>query len=393
MRVTLDDDNAQLRHELREYFDGLLTDEVRAGLAEEGETGGPVTDRIRRQMGTDGILGLGWPAEYGGKDRGPIANYLLYSEAYKADAPLPMITLTTVAPTIMSLGTAEQKEYFLPRILAGEIVVSIGYTEPEAGTDLASLTTSARRDGDEFVINGSKVFTSGALGADWIWLAARTNPDAPKHKGISLILVPTTSEGFSATPIETVGGVSTTATYYDDVRVPVTNVIGDIDGGWRLITTQLNHERVGLAAYSGIAEGMLEDTTAWLTDQRTPDGRPYTDLPWVRTTLARATALSTAMSLMNWKMVEATASGTVDPGQASAAKVFATEAAIEIYRHLLELVGSAGMNVTGVPTSLTDGRLALMNLSAQINTFGGGVAEIQKEIVAWTTLGMTRGTR
>lgn len=138
---------------------------------------------------------------------------------------------------------------------------------------------------------------------------------------------------------------------------------------------------------------MLEDTTAWLTDQRTPDGRPYTDLPWVRTTLARATALSTAMSLMNWKMVEATASGTVDPGQASAAKVFATEAAIEIYRHLLELVGSAGMNVTGVPTSLTDGRLALMNLSAQINTFGGGVAEIQKEIVAWTTLGMTRGTR
>ena len=393
MQLTLNEENALLRQELKEYFANLLSDEVRRELAEEGETGGEATRRVVRQMGSDGILGLGWPMEYGGQDRGPIANYLLYSEAYKANAPLPMITLTTVAPTIMALGTQEQKDYFLPKILAGELVFSIGYTEPEAGTDLASLKTSAKRDGDELVINGNKIFTSGALGADWIWLAARTNLDVPKHKGISLILVPTTSEGFSATPINTVGGVGTTATYYDNVRVPVSNVIGNLDEGWRLITTQLNHERVGLAAYSGIAERMVEDATDWVADQSTPTGQPYTGLPWVRTTLARATALANAMSLMNWKMVEATASGTVDPGQASAAKVFATEAAIEIYRLLLELVGSAGMNISSVPRSLTDGRLALMNLSAQINTFGGGVAEIQKEIVAWTTLGMTRGTR
>lgn len=393
MHFKLDAEHLALKEKLKQYFEDLLTDEVRAGLHKEGENGGTMRDTVMRQMGADGILGLGWPKEYGGEGLGSVANYLLYSEAYKADAPLPMITLTTVAPTLMSLGTQAQKDYFLPKILAGEIVFSIGYTEPEAGTDLASLRTTAHREGDEFVINGSKIFTSGALGADWIWLAARTDPDAPKHKGISIILVPTASEGFTATPIHTVGGVSTTTTFYDNIRVPVSNVVGEINQGWKLITTQLNHERVGLAAYSGICEGMLSDVFDWLKAQRTTDGGNYTDVPWVRSTLARATALNSVMSLMNWQLVESTASGDVDPGQASAAKVFATEAAIEIYRHLLELTGHAGMRVTDVPKSIIDGRLALMNLSAQINTFGGGVAEIQREIVAWTTLGMKRGVR
>lgn len=393
VHFTLDDETLVLQSELRAYFAALLTAEVRQQLHLEGERGGPTRSRVLRQMGADGWLGIGWPAEYGGSDRGPAAQFVLFSEAYRANAPLPMITLTTVAPTLMAHGSQQQRDYFLPRILAGELVFAIGYTEPEAGTDLASLRTSARRDGDELVINGNKVFTSGADGADWIWLAARTNPDVPKHKGISLILVPTTDPGFSATPIKTVGGVSTTATYYDDVRVPVRNVVGGLDNGWKLITTQLNHERVGLAAFSGISVGMLEDAKQWAARQFLPDGRPYTDLPWVRTALARATALANVMSLMNWRLVEATAADVTDPGQASAAKVYATEAALEIYRLTLEVVGAAGLEVSEAPSSITDGRLALMNLSAQINTFGGGVAEIQREIVAWTTLGMTRGTR
>lgn len=393
MHVKLSDEDLRLREELREYFDRLLTDEVRTGLHEEGETGGPVRSAVMAQIGADGWFGIGWPEEFGGQNKGHRAQFILYSEAYRAQAPLPMVTLTTVAPTIMTHGSQEQKDYFLPKILRGELVFSIGYTEPEAGTDLATLRTAAVRDGEEFVINGSKIFTSGGTGADWIWLAARTNQSAPKHKGISLILVPTTAQGFAATPIKAIGQVETSATYYDDVRVPVSNVIGEIDEGWRLITTQLNHERVGLAAYSGICDGMLDDVTRAVAWKTTADGAPYADLPWVRAALARATALNSAMNLMNWRLVEATATEAVDPGEASAAKIYATEAAVEIYRLLLEILGEDALHIDEVPTGIADGRTAVMNLGAQINTFGGGVAEIQREIVAWTRLGMKRGQR
>lgn len=382
-----------LREELRSYFAALLTDEVRAGLRKEGEKGGPVLAATMRQMGADGWLGIGWPQEYGGQGRGPEAQFVFYDEAYRAEAPIPMITMTTVGPTLMSHGTQEQKDYFLPKILAGELIFSIGYTEPEAGTDLASLTTRAVHDGDDYVINGSKVFTSGGDGADWIWLAARTDPEAPKHKGISLILVPTSDPGFSATPIHTVGGFSTTATYYDNVRVPRTNVVGKENEGWHLITTQLNHERVGLAAFSGICEGLLDDVTAWARDQKTAAGSPLTAEPWVRQLLATATARLRAMRLMNWKLVETTARGELDPGSASAAKVFATETVVDVYRSLLEVVGAGATRITDGPWRFDTGRLALMNLGAQINTFGGGVAEIQREIIAWTTLGMARKAR
>ncbi|ASN37938.1 acyl-CoA dehydrogenase [Arthrobacter sp. 7749] len=382
-----------LRAELRTYFANLLTDEVRAGLRGEGEAGGPVHAAIQAQMGSDGWLGIGWPIEYGGQGLGPDAQFVFYDEAYRAEAPIPMITLTTVGPTLMSQGTQAQKDYFLPKILAGECIFSIGYTEAEAGTDLASLTTRAVREGDEYVIRGSKVFTSGADGADWIWLAARTDPDAPKHKGISLILVPTTATGFSVTPIHTVGGLSTTATYYDDVRVPVTNVVGKENEGWRMITTQLNHERVGLAAYSGICEGLLDDVHAWVVEQQTAEGKPLSAEPWVRHLLATSTARLRAMRLMNWKLVETTTRGELDPGSASAAKIFATETVIDVYRSLLEIVGTGASRITNAPWRFDTGRLALMNLSGQINTFGGGVAEIQREIVAWTTLGMARKAR
>lgn len=393
MHLELSPELTALRDELRDYFAKLLTDEVRAGLRAEGEAGGPVHARVRHRMGADGWLGIGWPVEYGGQGRGAAAQYIFYDEAYRADAPIPMITMTTVGPTLMSQGTQEQKDYFLPRILAGECVFAIGYTEPGAGTDLASLRTRAVRDGDDYVINGNKVFTSGGDGADWIWLAARTEPEAPKHRGISLILVPTSDPGFSVTPIRTVGGFSTTATYYDDVRVPVSNRVGAENDGWRMITTQLNHERVGLSAFSGICEGMLDETRAWAARQTTADGTPLLDKPWVRAQLAVATARLNAMRLMNWRLVEQVDQGGLNPGDASAAKVFATETVVDVYRTLLEVVGPRAVRVTDQPWRLESGRLAMMNLGAQINTFGGGVSEIQREIVAWSRLGMVRSAR
>ena len=210
---------------------------------------------------------------------------------------------------------------------------------------------------------------------------------------LPLILVPTTDPGFSATPIHTVGGFSTTATYYDNIRVPVTNVVGKENEGWKLITTQLNHERVGLAAFSGICEAQLDEVREWLKDQVTADGTPLGDEPWVRSLLATSTARLRAMRLLNWKLVETTAQGSLDPGSASAAKVFATETVIDVYRSLLEIVGGTATRISDAPWNFDTGRLALMNLGAQINTFGGGVAEIQREIVAWTTLGMARSAR
>ena len=223
-----------------------MTPERRATLT-GGEAGGEAYRDLVRQLGSDGWLGIGWPKEYGGQGRTPLEQYLFYDEANRAGVPLPLVTLNTVGPTLMRFGSDEQREHFLPRILAGELHFAIGYSEPGAGTDLASLRTRAVRDGDEYVINGQKVFTTGGHDADWVWLACRTDPDAPKHKGISIILVPTDVAGFKHTPIRLLGGGFTTATYYEDVRVPLSSVVLEENAGWKLITSQLNHERVALA--------------------------------------------------------------------------------------------------------------------------------------------------
>src|ERR1700730_5039536 len=274
------DEQRALRKELREYFAALLTPEVRAGLGQAGE-GSPLFRTIVRQMGADGWLGLGWPVEYGGEGRGAIDQFILFDEVQRAGAPFPFVTINTVGPTLMAFGTEEHKQRYLPGILSGDVNFAIGYTEPEAGTDLASLRTRAVLDGDEWVINGNKVFTSGANQADYIWLACRTDPDAPKHKGISMIIVPTSSAGFKCTPIVTVGDVVTTATYYDDVRVPKDSVVGDVNAGWRLITNQLNHERVGLAALGGLTHRLWGDTERWCreTDSGLGDGTNMIDVP------------------------------------------------------------------------------------------------------------------
>lgn len=318
---------------------------------------------------------------------------MFFDEAYRAGAPVSMVTLNTVGPTLMKYGTEAQKEYFLPRILAGELVFAIGYSEPEAGTDLAALRTRAVRDGDSWVIDGQKIFTSNAQNADWIWLACRTDADVPKHRGISIILVPTDAPGFSWTPIETVGGLTTTATYYDGVRVPASALVGAENGGWGLITNQLNHERVALAAIGMQAEDFYEVALAFA---RTPDpatGKRPADEPWVRSRLAEAHARLAATRLLNWRLVGAVGAGALAPGDASGVKFAGTESAVEVYRMCQEITGDSGTVRGGSPGAFGDGELERMNRAAQINTFGGGVSEVQREIVATMRLGMKRGKR
>ncbi|MDQ1703947.1 MAG: 3-oxocholest-4-en-26-oyl-CoA dehydrogenase alpha subunit [Frankiaceae bacterium] len=375
-----------LRRELRAYFATLMDAEERAGLGAPGENE-PAFRRIVRRLGQDGWLGVGWPTEYGGQGRSAVEQFIMFDEVQRAGVPFPFVTINTVGPTLMRFGTDEQKAAYLPRILAGELNVAIGYTEPGAGTDLASLRTSARLDGDAWVINGNKVFTSGANQADLVWLACRTDPDLPKHKGLSMIMVPTDSPGFRCTPIVTVGDIVTTTTYYDDVHVPATNLVGERGGGWRMITTQLNHERVGLAALGGPAWRLWGEVRAWA------DANGTADLPWVRADLADCYARLEAMKLLNWQMVEAIAEDRLQPAEASSAKFYGTETHVLVYRKLLTILGAGGWQRPGSPGAALHGRVERMGRSAQINTFGGGVNEIQREIVAAAGLGMKRTAR
>ena len=253
MYFELTESQRGLQAELRTYFASLATRDELDGIWKEPRRG-PLHRRIVRQLGADGWLGVSWPREYGGRGMTASEQWIFLCEAKLARIPLPLLSLYTVGPTLMRHGTAEQKDRFLPAILAGEVEFAIGYSEPGAGTDLAALTTRAERDGDEYVVNGNKTFTSGGDVADYIWLATRTDRDAPKHKGITLLIVDTRQPGFAWTPIVTVSGVTTTATYYSDVRVPVANRVGAENDGWRYITEQLNHERLLLASDGAIAE-------------------------------------------------------------------------------------------------------------------------------------------
>ncbi|WP_296607504.1 acyl-CoA dehydrogenase family protein [Nocardioides sp.] len=381
----------ELRRELRAYFADLIDDADRAELVHQDE-GGPVFDRLLRQMGRDGWLGLGWPEEYGGRGEDPEALFVFYDEAIRADAPLSLVTLNTVAPALMAYGTEEQKSYFLPKILTGELNFAIGYTEPNAGTDLASLQTRGVVEGDELVINGSKIFTSGGMFADWIWLAIRTDPDAVRHRGISLVMVPTTAPGFSVTPIETVGGHSTSATYYENVRVPLSNVVGELNAGWSIITAQLNHERVALAARGGVANELFGETLAWARATPLGAGTVY-DVPWVRARLAQAYALLSASDLFNLRLVADIAANTLSGGDSGAAKVIGTETVVQVYALLQEVLGAAGLVRPGSPGAVLAGRVEGLSRRSQNNTFGGGTNEVMRELVAAKSLGMTLAAR
>ena len=381
-----------LRDELRSYYADLLTEDVRAALA-ANLVGGEVWRDVVARMGKDGWLGIGWPEEYGGQGRPATDQYIFFDETRRAGAPFPFVTINTVGPTMMTYGTPEMKSFYLPKILAGELNFAIGYTEPQAGTDLANLQTKAVRDGDEFVINGSKIYTSGANDADYIWLACRTDADAPKHKGISIICVPTSATGFDWSLITTVGGLTTTATYYEDVRVPVTELVGTENEGWRMITMQLNHERVGLAAWAGLGHKMFQEVAQWARETVLDNDKPVIELAWVQEDLARCAAELEAMWLLNWRMAVLVARDEVGAADSSAMKVFGTERVIEIYRLLLGIVGAAGYLTPGSPGSLLGGRLEASARQAQINTFGGGVNEVQREIFAMAGLGMKRDRR
>jgi alkylation response protein AidB-like acyl-CoA dehydrogenase len=387
MFLDLTDDQVALRDEVRAYFAGLISASERAELLTERH--GHVYRQIVRRMGRDGWLGVGWPREYGGRGLGAVEQQIFVNEAARADVPLPAVTLQTVGPTLQAHGTPEQKQFFLPPILAGDLHFAIGYTEPEAGTDLASLTTRAVRDGDSYVVNGQKVFTTGAHEADYIWLACRTDPDAPRHRGISILIVDTTDPGFSWTPIITHDGAHhVNATYYADVHVPVSMRVGAENAGWRLVTEQLNHERVMLGPAGRIA-APYERVRDWAANRTGPGGRPLLDEPDVRRALACAYAGLRVNELLNWQ-VAAVDSG--DIADASATKVYGSEQ-LQVLGPLLADVVARHGDAADPDTAELARWLDVQNKRNTVLTFGGGVNEIQRELIATAGLGLPRVPR
>ncbi|MES9542658.1 acyl-CoA dehydrogenase family protein [Actinomadura sp. NPDC000600] len=390
MFIDLTDEQKRLRAELRKYFENCLTPEQRAAIRAD-PFGPPYLEHCRR-LGRDGMLGVALPKEYGGRGYGPVEQTIFATEIARAEVTYPLITLNSVAPTILQYGSDAHKEYFIPRILAGECHFAIGYSEPGAGTDLAALRTTAVRDGDHYVVNGQKIFTSGAHHADYVWLAARTDPEAKKHKGISMLIVDCEDPGFSWTPIITMDGAHhTNSTYFQDVRVPADMLIGEENKGWDLIVNQLNHERVTLGPAGNIGHVHVR-FARWARTTPGRDGRPLIEEPAVRRAVAQVYAYLRANELLNWQVAANQDLGWLGAGDASATKIYSSERMMEVGRivgDVLARYGDPGDPETADFTASVD-RLAK---GALVLTFGGGVNEIQRELIAMIGLGLPRAPR
>jgi 3-oxocholest-4-en-26-oyl-CoA dehydrogenase alpha subunit len=381
----------RLRTELRDYYDKLLDDETRRELR-HAEGVGPVMRRVVEQMGADGWLGIGWPIEFGGQGRGPVDQFIFFNESMRAGAPVPMLTINSVAPTIMHFGSEEQKQRFLPAILRGELHFCIGYSEPGAGTDLASLRTKAVRDGDDYVITGQKMWTSLASDADYCWLAARTGAEDSRHRGISIFIAPMDAPGIQRTPLRLLSSHDICSVYWDDVRIPAENLVAGENEGWKLIVNQLNHERVTLCS-PGMAEQMLHETIDWARATTLPDGRRVIDQEWVQINLAKAYAGFEFLRLANWKVAWAATRDELPVADASTIKVFGTEHYLESFRLLMEVLGERATLTEDAPGALLGSRLEQMYRSLLILTFGGGTNELQRDLIAAFGMGMPMAKR
>ena len=391
MEIGYTPEQLAMQQELRAYYDKLLDPATVAEL-HESHAVGEAPRRIWKQMCADGWAGIGWPKEYGGQGRSAIEQFIFFDESMRAGAPVPMLTLNSVGPTIMAFGTDEQKADYLPRILAGDIHFCIGYSEPGAGTDLASLKTRAVRDGESYVINGQKMWTSLSSDADYCWLACRTDPDAAKHKGISMILVPMDTPGITLSPLNLLGTHDINAVFFEDVVVPAANVVGGENHGWKLITNQLNHERVTLFA-SGVMDRALTEVTQYAQDTKLPDGRRVIDQSWVQYNLAKLQAKVEVVRLMNWQVAWEATQGVLDIGHCSALKVYGSQLNMEGYQLLMEILGPVSYLEPDAPGAVLKSRIQQGTRGAIILTFGGGVNEMQRDLISQFTLGFPRADR
>jgi len=366
-----------------------LKKELNEGAAEGG---GPEFRKALEQIGQDGWIGLCWPKEFGGKEATPLEQYIFTEEVMRCGFPYPFLTTDSIGPTIAEFGTNELKEKLIPGILSGKTIFAIGYSESNAGTDLAALSTKARLQNHEWIINGQKMWTSLADFSDYIWLAARTDQETSNHKGLSIIVVPSDSKGLTISPISTLGGVRTNVTFYDNVRVPKENLVGEVNKGWKLITGQLNRERLSLVNNAPI-EKLLEDIISWVKRQDSSEGGKLIDEKWVQTNLAKVKSGTEALKLLCLKQAWLMTEEKLKMEDASVAKVYGSEFFIEAYRLLMEIVGHKSILTKNSIGNILEGRLEMLYRVSSVLTFGGGTNEIQRDIISMAGLGMPREDR
>ena len=390
MEFALTPEQEQFVKDFQNYLRTHMTAELKEELDKElAYSESAICLKFIRQMGHDGWLGVGWPKEFGGQGRSPIEQHLFFEIAHYEGAPLPVLPLNTVGPSLMRFGSEEQKKEFLPRILRGEVEISIGYTESDAGTDLASIKTAAVRDGDYYIINGAKVFTSLAHTSDYIWLAARTDPTAPKkHHGISVFLIPMNTPGITIKPLYTMPGERNNYTFYDNVRVPKSCLIGEENKGWKYITTQLDFERIMLSPSSPMRRN-IEDTIRWAKETKV-DGTPVIEHHGVKTTLAELLMEVEVLKMLNYQVAWLITNGVVPYAEASMVKVFGSELYQRVNGTLLQIMGQYGQLQAQSKWAPLRGRVEKAFRSDIVFIFGGGAIEVQKNIIAMAGLGMPR---
>jgi alkylation response protein AidB-like acyl-CoA dehydrogenase len=370
--------------EVRVFLTETVTPALRSELSEHNQElpNGEVT-AFRRKIGEQGWFGLNWPSEYGGLGLGAVYQHLLMREFEYWGVPGPDLTVTSVAPMIMRHGTEQNKREFLPPIARGELICALGYSEPEAGTDLASLRTRAVRDGDEWVITGSKIWNSVANRATHEWLCARTDPSAQRHRGISVIMVPTDLPGIQIRPLYAWSGYRTNEAFFDEVRVPVGNLIGELNRGWTYITGALDLERGALTNAGDLRRALDE-----LTTLATGDNSAMLQTPGLRRRLAQAEADVEAAELMGYQAASLLESGVIPTIEVSVEKIFTSELRQRIADLAIDLLGPDGLLAYRSPGAPEDGKFERLYRVSPLMRFGGGTNEVLRDVIAQRGHGM-----
>jgi alkylation response protein AidB-like acyl-CoA dehydrogenase len=373
--------------EIREFLAEEWSPEVRRRVAESPDSY-EIERGFRKKLATKGWLTMSWPEEHGGLRR-PFEEQYLFQEALNyAGAPHATVAVQQVGPTLMQFGTDQQKEQFLPPIAAGEVEFALGYTEPDAGTDLASLQLRAVRDGDDYVMNGIKRFTSAAHRAEYVWLAARTDPDAPKHRGISMFLADLSSPGITVKPIWTIGGGRTNEVYWDNVRIPASALIGEENRGWYYAAHALDFERVSIFTVSGVRV-VFDALLAW-AHERQPSGRRPWDEPTVRFALADFKVQIEVLQSLSYRILGMIKSGDHPNHEASVVKIFSTELMQRLQNAGTRMLGLHGQLSWTDPQAPINGRITRGYEAAVMPTFGAGSNEVMRNIIATRGFGLPR---
>lgn len=397
MHFAFTPEQTALRDQLRSYFKELMTPALKAELNHDfkHEGGGPLWREAMRKLGSDGWIGLGWEKQYGGQQKSAIEQYIFFSEIMKAGFPFPFLTSESVGPALAQFGDENLKKEIIPKVLAGEICICIGYSEPGSGTDLASIKTRAVKDGDDhYIINGQKMWTSLAEFSDYVWLACRTGDVEThgKHGSISMFLIPMNHPGISVTPVHTLGSVRTNATYYENVRVPKEWMVGKENRGWGVIMSQLNRERLALVTHGPIV-GIFQKVCRFAEGVTLSNGERLIDQPWVKMKLAKVQAGAEALKLICYKQAWAIAQGGLDMAEASTAKVYGSEFMVEACRDLMEILSQSSTLHSHSEARVLEGELERLYRTLSILTFGGGVNEVQRDIISIFGLNMPRPLR